>query len=224
MGWNRSIVEPDDAKASQAWLEAVRPDAILHLAVGSVGWCSLLAGHAAANDIPFVYTSTAMVFHHHPPGPHELGSERTAQDDYGRYKMACEDAILSSNPAAAVARIGWQIDPVQVGNNMLMALDQWQLRDGCVGASRAWIPACSFMEDTASALLALAEQRVRGTVHLDSNAVEGHAFVQVVRALQQRFDRKNWVVREHDEYRHDQRLLGHPELMPPLSAQLRFQG
>jgi hypothetical protein len=37
---------------------------------------------------------------------------------------------------------------------MLRALDQWQSDSGCVGASRRWTPACSFMQDTADALVA----------------------------------------------------------------------
>ncbi|MFM9915106.1 MAG: sugar nucleotide-binding protein, partial [Rhizobacter sp.] len=167
-----------------------------------------------------VYTSSAMVFHHDPPGPHGIDKQPTAQDDYGRYKAACEAAIRGEYPAALLARIGWQIDPTQAGNNMLMALDQWQLRDGHVGASRLWLPACSFMEDTAEALLALAERRSSGVVHLDSNADEGHSFVQVVKALQQRFERQAWLVSEHEDYRHDQRLIGSADWMPPLSDRL----
>ena len=35
----------------------------------------------------------AMVFHHVPDGPHARQDERTAQDGYGQYKIACEDAV-----------------------------------------------------------------------------------------------------------------------------------
>ncbi len=218
--WNRSEVDPDDAARRMAWLAEVNPGAVFHLALGSVEWAACLSRFAADRNIPMVFTSSAMVFHHEPPGPHRVESERTAQDDYGRYKIACEDAILREHPNASVARIGWQIDPVQPGNNMLMALDQWQVRDGCVAASRAWIPACSFMQDTAHALLSLCHNRASGVVHLDSNADEGLSFVQIVRALRQRFGRERWIVREHDDYRHDQRLIGGDRFMPPLSTRL----
>jgi len=220
VGWDRVAVDPEDAGSGIAWLESVRPDAIFHLAMGSVEWSARLATFAEQREIPLVYTSSAMVFHHEPDGPHRIESDRTAQDAYGKYKITCEDAILRANPVAVVARIGWQIDPTHPGNNMLAALDEWQQRDGCVGASRVWLPACSFMEDTAAALLALANQRASGLFHLDSNAVEGHTFARIVGALKERFGREHWVVRENEDYRHDQRLVGNEPLMPELSLRL----
>lgn len=72
---------------------------------------------------------------------------------------------------------------------MLMALDAWQARDGHVAVSRAWRPACSFMQDTAT-------------------------------ALKQAFSRADWMLREHEDYLHDQRLVGGVGLLPPLSARL----
>jgi dTDP-4-dehydrorhamnose reductase len=222
LGWNRHEVDPQDLIASQAFLEKTRPDAIFHLANGSVDWCARLAKFAAECAIPFVYTSTAMVFDHHPDGPHQLNDERTAREEYGQYKIACEDAIRAENPAAIVARIGWQIDPTQAGNNMLMALDQWQERDGNVGASRVWRPACSFMQDTAAALITLAQNQATGVFHLDSNAIEGHTFADLVTALKMQFARDHWIIREHEDYRHDQRLVGSNDLMPALSSRLAF--
>jgi dTDP-4-dehydrorhamnose reductase len=220
VGWDRTRLAPDDSAAAQAWLDALRPDAIAHLATGSADWAGRLASYAAECAIPFVFTSTAMVFHHEPDGPHAVDAPRNAQDDYGRYKIGCEDAVLAANPAATVARIGWQIDAEQPGNNMLMALDQWQARDGCVAASRAWRPACSFMADTASALLALLREPQPGVLHLDSNADDGHSFAALVVALKLRFGRDAWLLREHEDYRHDQRLLDGGDRVPPLSARL----
>ncbi|RZU02466.1 sugar nucleotide-binding protein [Rivibacter subsaxonicus] len=220
IGWDRARINPDDIQATQRWLDATRAEAIAHLAMGSADWAARLAAHAAERAMPFVFTSTAMVFDHEPDGPHAPDSARNARDDYGRYKIACEDAVLCANPGATVARIGWQIDPSQPGNNMLMALDQWQARDGCVAASRAWRPACSFMADTAAALLALLQQPRAGVVHLDSNAAEAHSFVAIVAALKARFARDAWILREHEDYRHDQRLAGGARLVPPLSARL----
>lgn len=218
--WDRAALNPDDAAACRAWLEDRRPDAIAHLAMGGVQWAAGLAQHAAQARIPFVFTSTAMVFHHEPDGPHDVAAARTAQDDYGRYKSACEDAVRAVNPRACIARIGWQIDEHQPGNNMLMALDAWQARDGHVAMSRAWRPACSFMADTAAALAGLLSQPHAGVVHLDSNAEEGHSFDRIGLALKQRFARSGWQLRVHDDYRHDQRLIGGPLHLPRLSLRL----
>jgi dTDP-4-dehydrorhamnose reductase len=208
IGWKRDEVPPEDIVASEAWLQAVRPDAIAHLGMGGPEWAGRLAGYASRHDLPFVFTSTAMVFHHVPDGPHAPQDARTAQDGYGCYKIACEDAVREAHAGASIVRIGWQIDPTQPGNNMLMALDQWQASQGRVGASRRWKPACSFMADTAQALADLLRQPVAGIVHLDSNAEEAHSFLDIVLALQATFDRPHWRVQPLDDYVHDQRLVG----------------
>jgi dTDP-4-dehydrorhamnose reductase len=161
-----------------------------------------------------------MVFHHEPDGPHAPGSPRTAEDAYGRYKIACEDAVHAAHPGAMIVRIGWQIDPHQPGNNMLMELDRRQAQEGCIAASGLWRPACSFMEDTADAILGLLRNPRPGVVHLDSNAVEGHGFDAIVGALRRACARDSWVVQPTTDYRHDQRLTGHEGLLPPLSARL----
>lgn len=219
MGWNRHAVPPDDPGRARAWLQAERPDAIAHLAMGGEAWAGLLARHAAVAGLPMVFTSTAMVFDAEPDGPHRPGDARTARDGYGRSKVRSEDAVLAAHPQASVLRIGWQIDPERPGNNMLMQLDGWQARDGEVAASTAWRPACSFMADTAQAIVGLLARPLPGVHHLDSNAAEGHHFAAVVHALRRRFDRGHWRVREHADYVHDQRLIdGLP--VPPLSARL----
>ncbi len=220
VAWDRTRVDPTDPIACKSWLNAARPQAIAHLAMGSADWATLLAEHAAERDIPIVFTSTAMVFHHEPDGPHAADDPPNAQDNYGKYKLACEQAVLLSNPDACVARIGWQIDPLQAGNNMLMALDAWQERDGYVAASQTWRPACSFMTDTTQALIGLLKTRAVGVVHLDSNALEGHSFDHIVAAMKLAFTRPAWQLRVNQDYRHDQRLIGFEDLMPPLSARL----
>jgi dTDP-4-dehydrorhamnose reductase len=222
VGWDRSRVPPQDTATAAAWLAHCRPEGIAHLAMGDAAWAALLALHAATNGLPMVFTSTAMVFHHLPDGPHAVHDTRTAQDDYGRSKIACEDAVLAVHPQASVARIGWQIDADAQGNNMLAQLDAWQAREGCVAASRVWRPACSFMADTAEALLDLVASPVSGAVHLDSNGVEAHSFDAIAAGLQRRFHRPAWVLRPNDNYRHDQRLVGGARHLPALSTRLPF--
>jgi dTDP-4-dehydrorhamnose reductase len=161
-----------------------------------------------------------MVFHHEPDGPHAVDDERTAQDDYGRYKIRCEDAVRAAHAGAMIVRIGWQIDASQPGNNMLRALDAWQARDGEVAASSAWRPACSYMDDTAAAFVALLRAPRVGVVHFDSNAEAGHSFAQIVRALRVAHGREAWQLREHADYVHDQRLAGSALAPPPLSTRL----
>lgn len=209
LGWDRQRIPTDDADAVAAHLQASSPDAIAHLALGPVSFAAGLARHAAKQGVPLLFTSTAMVFHHQPDGPHRPDDERTAQDDYGRSKVAAEDAMRVACPAARIARIGWQIDEAAEGNNMLATLDRWQREQGRIAASRCWIPACSFMPDTAAALLSLLEDdAVAGqTVHLDSNAEAALSFDHLVAALARRFGRQDWRIEVTEDYRHDQRLL-----------------
>jgi len=215
VGWDRAAVNPDDEELSAAWLAAQSVDAVAHLGMGSARF----AGFLAERCHNLLFTSTAMVFDHQPDGPHDVADDRTAKDDYGRYKIECENAILLASQTPVIARIGWQIDPTQPGNNMLMALDDWQKRDGRVAASHAWTPACSFMTDTAAALLALIEKPLPGVHHLDSNAGEAWRFDELARALGRQFKR-DWRVEAHEDYRHDQRLVGGPTRLPPLSERL----
>jgi len=219
-GWPRSEIDPEQADGARAWLATQRPQAIAHLGMGSAAWAGLLAAHAAQQQVPMLFTSTAMVFDHEPDGPHLPHELRTAKDDYGRYKIACEDASAAANPAASIVRIGWQIDADAAGNNMLMALDDWQRREGRVAASRAWIPACSFMADTVQGLLQLLDAPLPGFVHLDSNALEGHSFDRVAAALREHFGREDWHIEVNEAYRHDQRLVGGEPSSPPLSTRL----
>jgi dTDP-4-dehydrorhamnose reductase len=223
IGWDRGAVSPDDAAAGETFLHNAQPDAIAHLGFGAEAWAARLAAWASTNNAAFVFTSTAMVFDHVPDGPHRVNDERTAKDDYGRYKIRCEDAIRAVNPAACIARIGWQIDiddeGQAKGNNMIASLDAEQARDGRIRASTRWRPACSFMSDTAVALLQLIEQKLTGTFHLDSNAADALDFHSIVHALRLRFARDSWRIEANEEYVHDQRLLPADDAvvrLPPL--------
>lgn len=223
LGWDRRRVPTDDAAAVAVHLQASRPDAIAHLALGPAVWSQGLAMFAARSGLPLLFTSTAMVFHHDPDGPHHPGDSRTARDDYGRSKIEAEDLIRLACPEARIARLGWQIDEHSPGNNMLITLDGWQQAQGRIAARRSWIPACSFMPDTAAALLAvLLDKAAAGqTVHLDSNAEEGMSFDRLVAALARRFDRQHWRIEVNEDYRHDQRLADpRPGRMPGLSQRL----
>lgn len=211
LGWDHRSVGFADRRA----FDCLRPDAVLHLAMAGARDSALLAEMAAQRGVPFLVTSTAMVFDRLPSGPHRVGDARTAQDDYGRAKIAVEDAVLAAHPRASVVRIGWQIDPEARGNNMLVQLDRWQAEQGEIAASDAWIPACSFMSDTAAALLRLLGRA--GEHHVDSNAVEAWRFDELVAALGLRFGRSSWRLRVHSDYRHDQRLVGGDAWVPPLS-------
>ncbi len=204
--WLRNDVSPDDSGACWRFLGSEHPDAIVHAAFGAESWCGLLAGYARDAGIPFVFTSTTMVFGPRPDGPYTISSPRTATDEYGTYKMRCEDATWAANPGAMVARLGYQIDPAGRGNNMVAHTDAEQVARGSVRASRCWIPACAFLDDTAAALVSLVTVPEPGLHHLDANAQTAWTHAQILRRLAATLDRP-WQIIEADEPDHDQRLI-----------------
>jgi dTDP-4-dehydrorhamnose reductase len=226
LDWPRQKLDAGDPAAMKRQLEQLKPDAIAHLALGPEAWGCALALHAAQHALPMLLVSTAMVFHHEPDGPHRPGDVRNAQDDYGRYKIRCEDTVRAACPEACIVRIGWQIDvDSPSGNNMLAHLDAQQAAHGHIRASRLWRPACSFMKDTAAALLQLVSAPHAGVVHLDSNADDALDFADLVRRLARHADRPHWQVLETEDHRHDQRLLAEqpcPPALPPLSSRLQL--
>ncbi len=217
--WDRKRVSPDDEAACMRELERVRPAAVYHLGLGSETWAALLAGWCDRHDVPFLFTSTAMVFNHEPDGPHRVSDERTAKDDYGRYKIRCEEAIASVSGQAVIARIGWQIGAQRGGNNLLEALWRMIETDGLIRAGIRWRPACSFMSDTAEALVQLGSGGVPGTYHLDSNVADALSFHDIVLRLRTLHE-ADWRVEAVDDYVHDQRLLDQVQRLPDLTERL----
>ena len=218
-GWDRSRVHPDDVRACLEFLEAETPDAVFHLALGSESWAARLAGWCGRWGIPFLYTSSAMVFDREPDGPHAVGDERTAKDEYGRYKIRCEDAVLGASERAIVTRIGWQIGRARGGNQMLEALHRMSEVKGVVQASTAWRPACSFIGDTVEAMLGLVDAGEAGVFHIDSNVEDALSFFDVASRLA-RMHGADWKIIPTQDYVHDQRLLDDRVQMPSLASRL----
>ncbi|WP_428771973.1 sugar nucleotide-binding protein [Vibrio sp.] len=221
--WNHHSIDPNQAGQCQQFWQQHQPDAVCHLAMGSEQWAAWLATKCREANIPFLFVSSAMVFDGTDNGPYDIWRTRNARDDYGQYKIRCEDAIWRANPDAMVARIGWQIDPQAEGNNMLCQLDQQFQQQGEIVASREWIPATSRMQDTAIAFLQLIERNEAGLYHLDSNARTQWSFYQLVLKLKRHFGRQ-WRVTASDDYPHDQRLLDERIALPDLTSWLPCPG
>lgn len=207
VAWRRDEVSPDDPDACRTFLDAVEPDAVAHLAFGAESWAGLLAAEAGRHRFPFLYTSTAMVFAERPNGPYAPTAPRTGTDEYGRYKIRCEDAVRDADDDAMVVRIAYQMDPSGEGNNMVAHLDAAAADSGEVVASTRWIPACAFLDDTAAGLLSFLTDPEPGVHHLDANAETAWTYHEVVTALRDHLGRP-WRVVPGDSPDHDQRLAG----------------
>ncbi|MCB9791392.1 MAG: sugar nucleotide-binding protein [Alphaproteobacteria bacterium] len=230
VAWDRASVPLDDYGAMLAFIEACAPDVLFHLAAASqpaqarsseeeswrvnYEWSSELAWICRELELPFVFTSTVMVFE--APGPYSIGSRPDASGGYGREKASAEARVFRQNPYARVARLGWQIGRGPTGNQMAAWAWAQQQARGQVEASLRWVPACSFLEDSASALMEVAE-RGPGLYHVDSN--DGHSFYDVLAALREREDAE-WELVPSWERAFDQRLLESRLRVPRLGERL----
>lgn len=229
--WDRGEIPIDDYAHMEAFVARERPDVLFHLGAASqpsqtgteqamtddswlvnYEWTSELAWITRQLGIGFVFTSTVMVFTDDRPGPYTIASRPNAEHGYGMEKRRAEERVFDQNPMAKVARLGWQIGDDMRGNQMVA----WLADRGEVRASARWIPACSFLEDTAQALLDIAHARP-GLYHVDSN--EGWSFFDLACALRQHHQ-ADWGLEPTWAWSYDQRLLDGRLGMPPLVERL----
>ena len=230
IGWDRKAADPLDPVSHGRYIDEVGADAIIHLGVAAtptgrdnegwrttVDWSLALADLAAQRSLPFLFTSTALVFDNSVSGPFTLASASNAREGYGFEKRCAEHGVLLRHPSGArVARLGWQIDPAGDGNNMVAHAHREMAAHGAIGASTRWQPACSFIDDTAAALLTLLTSPP-GLYMLDSN--RGTNFADILQALSEQY-RFNWQISRNEDYIYDQRLIDPRPALPDLDSRL----
>jgi dTDP-4-dehydrorhamnose reductase len=228
---------PDDPAAINAALDRFAPDVLFHLAIASqprgleneswrinVEWPMRLAAACRDRGVRFISTSTAMVFSDDAAGPFTVDAIPDRTDGYGFEKRTAENRIRAANPDAYVARLGWQIGDAPGGNDMLIYLEQQHREKGAIAAATRWLPACSFLEDTAAALCTLGEAKTPdnrplapGIYHVDSN--DSWTFFAIARALNHRHGDR-WKVTPTSDFVYDQRLLETRLPVPRLESRL----
>lgn len=181
VGWDRSRVPIDNESAILKFLEGQNPDWFLHIATGSPDWAELIAKICGQIKIKLLYTSSASVFSSSQKGPFRISAMPEPEDDYGRYKLHCEELIKKYQPDAIIARLAWQIGDTPGSNNMIDYLYKQMEQKGRIEASRHWYPACAFLRDTAEALYQLMLKFPAGIYHLDGNP--GLSFYEIVSHL-----------------------------------------
>lgn len=229
--WNRSEVYPFDSEMGYGFVKEKRPDMIFHLATDSsplgeedegwkinVEWSVHLARWAEELGIPFLFTSSVMVFTNDAKGPFYPDSIPDANEGYGYYKKAAEEHILGVNHDAVVARIGWQIGQDDGSNNMVSHLSSQMREKGEIQASTKWFPACSFLTDTAVEMIRLIKQG-NGLFQLDSNSKWN--FYEIVMALNKKL-KKNWYVKPTEDFVYDQRMIDDRVKIPALNNRLKL--
>jgi dTDP-4-dehydrorhamnose reductase len=200
--WDRTVVAIDDEAAGRVLLRRERPDVFFHFATGPADWAERCARLSAEAGIAFVFTSTVSVFGEAQHGPFTPDAEPAPDDDYGRYKLDCERRARMAHPEARVVRLGWQIGTADAGNHMGAFLHRTAREEGQIEASARWLPACSFLDDTAEALVA-AVTLPAGLYHLGGNP--GLSFFDIAQGLN-RLRGEPWTVARTEAPDRDTRL------------------
>lgn len=174
-------IDLTDYRDVKEMFRQVRPDAVIHTAaLSDANFCQThwvesrrvnveapanLAGLCADRNIPFVFTSTDLVF----DGEHAPYAETDPVapiNVYGEHKARAEEAVLSNYPLAAVCRMPLMFGRAGTANGSFL---QWMLRE--LQAGRA----LRLFEDeyrtpvsasVASQGLLLALEHVHGLLHL----------------------------------------------------------
>lgn len=228
--WNRQRVPVNNPDIMRRFLDDEQPDLLFHLAVASQStglineewhvnraWPQHLARLCDARAIRLLFTSSVMVYSDDAKGPFTVETDPDAREgSYGYEKLLAEQDILHLNPNAVVARIGWQIGSAPGSNNMIDHLDKQMAQNREIRASDRWLPACSFLADTAAALIDLA-QLGHGVYLVDSNT--RWTFYEIVTALNEQ--RGNpWRVIQTDDFVYDQRMQDPRVEMASLDGRL----
>jgi dTDP-4-dehydrorhamnose reductase len=218
--WDRTCHPIDHPDAVRFFIECEKPDWFCHLAMGSPDWAEWAAQTCAENDIPFLYTSSVSVFAASQTGPFTVDDVPHPDDDYGRYKLECERRVLAAYPGAHIVRIGWQIGSAPGGNQMVEYLDRTFREHGRIDASTRWFPGCSFLPDTAEAMVRVLDLPP-GLYHLDGNP--GLNFFEIASGLNRRLG-EPWNVVPTDGLVQNHRMLDPRLPVAPLSGRLCSSG
>jgi dTDP-4-dehydrorhamnose reductase len=203
VGWDRGVASPDDRVMVERFVRETKPSALIHCAMGGPQWSEDMARVCAEEGITFLYISSASVYGTQQYGPFTVYDTPEPSDDYGRYKLECEQRVRAVNPDVRIARIGWQIALRRGGNQMTEYLAQRQAEDGHIAASAEWFPACSFLADTARTLADVIGLS-SGLYLLDGNP--GWSFRDIAAALNAAMGGK-WDVRSTQEFRWNNRMI-----------------
>lgn len=219
IAWPRNLVDPTNVSEASLFLFRMNLSAIVHCATGEPCWAGTMAHFASVHKIPFVFTSSVMVYSNRRNGPYRIFDPADSVEEYGLYKMRCEEAIRDQNMRACIIRLGWQIAESDQGNHMVSFLDHEQKEKGYVECSNEWYPACSFIEDTAKTIMKCVNEKWYGLFHLDGNCQDQYTYAEIVEKLKKKYH-KDWEIKIVNNYVHDQRMID--EYLPVLSNSVHF--
>lgn len=202
--WDRNKVDTSSEESVGRFIKEVQPDLFFHIATGPIEWVEYIAKATKELGIKLIFTSTVSVYSEKGSGPYDSLSVPNAEDDYGSYKIQCENTIRAYHPEAIIIRLGWQIGDRIDSNNMFAFLSKQQAQNGFIEASTKWFPSCSFLQDTAETIVNIALNQSSGTYLANSNIK--YNFFEIVSYLNNQY-KCNWIVQETTTLVRDDRMI-----------------
>lgn len=218
VAWDRDQVPTDEPSAGRGFIKRVRPDWFFHVATGSPDWAEGVAHVCAGQGVRFLFTGSVSVFGSEQQAPLTVETVPQPDDDYGRYKLDCEQRVRAAHPDARVVRLAWQIGTEPGGNHMVDYLDRTARENGQIEANRRWVPACAFLTDTARALVEIMDSQPAGLYQLDGNP--GLNFFQIATALSH-LQGDPWRVVPTEGPPFDNRMMDEQIDFPPITTHFR---
>lgn len=169
------------AEAIPSALESWQPTAIMHLAAAAnPNFCAenpavssavnfratqALGAHAAAHHLPFLFTSTDLVFGG-TRAPYQPSATPDPINIYGEHKAAAEAWLLAHCPTSCIARLPLMYGSLNQPNHFLAGWHQ-QLQSGqSIGAFVDEWRTPAYAPDVVAGLFLLLDQSAKGIWHL----------------------------------------------------------
>ncbi|SFB09472.1 MULTISPECIES: sugar nucleotide-binding protein [unclassified Bacillus (in: firmicutes)] len=202
--WDRSKVPTDDAQVVYDYIKETNPDVFFQIATGPVEWLQYIAKATNELGIKLLFTSTVSVFSEKGTGPYTVESTPNAEEDYGRYKIECEETVRKYHQNAVILRLGWQIGTEAGSNNMIDFLERSFKEHGAIEASSKWYPSTSFLPETARIIVEAALEYSPDTYLVNSN--QKFHFYEIVNYLMEKH-KANWEIKEVTHFQRDDRMF-----------------
>lgn len=167
-------------------IQNIKPDIIIHAALGLIEVTEMFASYANIQNIPFVYISTVSVFEDNGGGPYDKKDQVDVCNPYGLYKYNSEQKAIKINPNTYIIRLGWQISPIgdSKSNNMFKFIKDNTNDEGMITVSDQFYPSASFLDDTAEAIVNILKNKP-GLYLVNSNP--GYSLYEILHQLKEKF-------------------------------------
>lgn len=199
----------EEINQMKSYLEQLKPDLIIHAALGPIEITEMFAMYSKNHHIPFVYISTVSVYEDNDGGPYFKDDDIKVKNAYGLYKYTSEQRVLASHSNSYIIRLGWQISPEKnpTSNNMFKFIKEHTDENHNIAVSDLFYPSASFLNDTADAIIEIINKQP-GTYLVNGNPK--YSLFEILHILKERFQLDINIFKENTFKRND--IMVDPEV------------